>query len=115
MTVDEICLRASNELHMPYDYVRRIYRTYWRAIHDYLSRYDMMEIDPEDRDTFEAYHPVAKVLGLGYFYCTYNRFRYMRTKENKRKYLKQVGEYVKDKEHTSDIQQDIDDDGDIRE
>lgn len=115
MTVDEICLRASNKLHMPYKYVRRLYRLYWRAVHDYLSRYDVMKIDPEDRDTFEAYHPVANVYGLGFFYCTYNRFRFMRTEKKKRKYLVKVGEYVKDKEHTSDIQQDIDDDGDIRE
>lgn len=79
MSYKAVIEKVSKELGLPEDYVNKIYKSYWRALKEYISSVPIKESSLEELD---KYYLSFNVPSLGKFYFNKNKIAAIKQIQN---------------------------------
>ena len=91
MTLDDIIVKVATDNNLPITFVGKVYRSYWRAINEYISSLPLKDITEEE---FSTVRPNVNIPSLGKLYVTLDNY-----KKEKRNYIKKQERYAAYKEN----------------
>lgn len=96
MTYGEIISRVSSELGLPKVFVDRVYRSYWKAVREYITALPLKQ-DLTDEE-FMSLRPNVNVPSIGKLYVTLDRYHNMKKSEEVLRRLREERNNDEDKE-----------------
>lgn len=73
MEYEEMVLKVSGQLGMDSKFIDKVYKSYWRALREYIKSLPLKEDLSEE--AFMQLRPNINVPSLGKFYVTYDRYK----------------------------------------
>lgn len=93
MTYREIVHQVAEELGLPFTFVDKVYKAYWRAIREHIVSLPLKE-DLTDEE-FNALQPNINIPSIGKLYVTLDKYHRVKKSNNRR--LKRMEDYAKNK------------------
>ena len=76
MTLDDIIVKVSKEQDLPKDFVRKVYKSYWKAVKEYIESLPLKEELTDEE--FQKLQPNVNIPSLGKLYVTLDKYRGMK-------------------------------------
>lgn len=98
MTYEEATEKVAEQMGLPKDYVKDLYRLYWKYVRFFLTSIQTKDISEED---FNKQKHSINIPSLGKFNCSYDRIKAIKANY---KYSKKIKEkYGEAKEDQTDV------------
>lgn len=80
LPLDPVYAQVSEDLNIPVDRVRKVYKAFWRAVHEYVSSQPLKENLSDDE--FMKLRPNVNIPSLGKLYVTLDRYHGIKKKDD---------------------------------